>query len=57
MFVAAPIRDLDHAKTVAWREQSHRLGIDSNGAGREDALGQILLVEIYGHRERIVAWG
>jgi hypothetical protein len=51
MLVAAPVGYLDQAQPVAAGMETHRFGVDGNGARGEHAFGQIFFVEIYGHGE------
>ena len=53
MLVAAAIRNLDEAKPVTRRDQTHGFGIDGDRTRCEDALGQIFLVQIDCHRAAI----
>src|SRR3954465_1926774 len=53
MLVAAAVRNLHEAQPRAARKEAHRLGIDGDGPGGEDALGQILFVEMDGHEGEI----
>ena len=53
MLVAAAVRNLDEAESVAGQMEPHRLGVDGDRAGRKDALGQVLFMEMDGHDSRI----
>jgi hypothetical protein len=53
MLIAAAVGDLDEAEPVAAGIEPHGLGIDGDGARGEDALGQILFVEMDGHEGEI----
>jgi hypothetical protein len=53
MLVAAAVADLDEAEPVAAGQEPHRLGVDGDRAGREDAFGQVLFMEMDCHWVRI----
>jgi len=54
VLVSLPVGDLDHAQTIARGDEPHRLGVDGNGPRREDALGEIFLVEIDSHGAKML---
>ena len=49
MLVALAVADLDDAKPVADRDQTHGFGIDGNGAVGEYACGEVFFVEMHCH--------
>ena len=51
MLVRTAVRQLHDAQPIARRDESHRLGIDGDRrAGREQAGGDVFLVQVNGHR-------
>jgi hypothetical protein len=49
MLIAAPIRELDQAKPIPVRVETHGLGVDGEVAFGQHARGQVFFVKKYGH--------